>query len=151
MMAKMNVAPEDRARVKLECLKMMFGLELDDARNELISGFVGTYLKLDQQEEVMVEQEVAKIKSRDKQDLHLFWTQWHEKGFVEGRDATLLGTTIQQLQRKLKLEELPETVGENIRQLDSKQLEKLTLDLLDFDDLSQLEAWLEQNGMPANG
>lgn len=132
---------------------MMFGLELDDARNELISGFVGTYLKLDQQEEVMVEEEVAKIKSGDKKELHLFWTQWHEKGFVEGRaeasKETLLDTAVQQLQRKLKLEELPETVGESIRQLDSKQLTKLTLDLLDFDDLSQLEAWLEENGKPS--
>jgi Domain of unknown function (DUF4351) len=149
MMAKMKVAPEDRARVKLECLRMMFGLGLDDARNELITGFVGTYLKLDQQEEVMVEQEIAKIKSPDKQNLHLFWTQWHEQGYVEGRaeerKETLLGTTVQLLQRKLKLEELPETVSDNIRQLDSKQLEKLTLDLLDFDDMSQLEAWLQNN------
>jgi Domain of unknown function (DUF4351) len=147
MMAKMKVAPEDRARVKLECLRMMFGLELDDARNELISGFVGTYLKLDQQEEVMVEQEVAKIKSRDKQDLHLFWTQWHEQGYMEAR----MQTTVQQMQRKFKLEELPETVSARIRELDSKQLEKLTLDLLDFDDLSQLEAWLQANGTPSNG
>jgi hypothetical protein len=141
MMAKMKIAPEDRSKVKLECLKMMFGLDLDDARNELISGFVGTYLKLDQQEEVMVEQEIAKIKASDKKELHLFWTQWHEKGYVEARMQTVL----QQLQHKLKLEELPEAISENIRQLDSKQLEKLTLDLLDFDDLSQLEGWLQEN------
>ncbi|MFW6360042.1 MAG: Rpn family recombination-promoting nuclease/putative transposase, partial [Chroococcales cyanobacterium] len=45
LMAKMQIAPEDRPRVKLECLRMLATLQLDPARTQLISGFVDTYLR----------------------------------------------------------------------------------------------------------
>jgi len=54
-MAKMQVEPEDRVKVKLECLKMIIGLELGPARTQLLSGFVGIYLHLNKIEKVEFE------------------------------------------------------------------------------------------------
>ena len=51
-MAKMAFKPEERVKVKLECLRMIASLKLDPARTELISGFIDTYLRLNEQEEI---------------------------------------------------------------------------------------------------
>ncbi|WP_204103138.1 MULTISPECIES: Rpn family recombination-promoting nuclease/putative transposase, partial [Spirulina sp. CCY15215] len=48
LMAKMNIATEDRPRVKVECLRLLATLRLDPARMQLISGFVDSYLKLNE-------------------------------------------------------------------------------------------------------
>lgn len=53
LMAKMRVAPRDRPRVKLECLRLLTTLRLDLARVRLISGFVDTYLRLNAEEELL--------------------------------------------------------------------------------------------------
>jgi hypothetical protein len=151
MMAKMKIAESDRIKVKLECLKMMFGLELDDARNELIAGFVGTYLKLNQEEEILFEQEAKRLNLPKATDLELFWTDWHEKGYSkgelqgrqEGEKTALANMVLLQLRRKLG--EIPGAVEATIRKLETPQLEKLGGDLLDFINMSQLEAWLQGN------
>jgi hypothetical protein len=44
LMTKMQVAPKDRPRVKLECLRMLATLKLDKARATLISAFMDAYL-----------------------------------------------------------------------------------------------------------
>ena len=46
LMSKMRIAPADRPRVKLECLRLLTTLRLDPARVHLISGFIDTYLHL---------------------------------------------------------------------------------------------------------
>jgi hypothetical protein len=46
LMAKMQIDPVDRPRVKAECLRLLVTLKLDLARMQLISGFVDTYLTL---------------------------------------------------------------------------------------------------------
>ena len=53
LMAKMQIAPEDRPLVKAECLRMMVNLPLDEARTQLLSGFVDMYLVLDAVEETV--------------------------------------------------------------------------------------------------
>jgi hypothetical protein len=51
LMAKMQIQPQDRPTVKLECLRLLTTLRLDPARMQLISGFIDTYLRLNAQEE----------------------------------------------------------------------------------------------------
>jgi Domain of unknown function (DUF4351) len=145
IMAKMKVAPQDRVKVKLECLKMLFGLELDDAKNDLVTGFVNTYLRLNAEEKTMFEQEVKDLNLEKKEDLHLFWTDWHEDGWQEGRQKTLVEMALRLLQRKLN--ELPTALEQRIKELETPQLVRLTEDLLDFTEINQLEAWLEENNL----
>jgi hypothetical protein len=51
LMAKMNIASQDRPRVKSECLRLLATLKLHPAKMQLISGFVDTYLRLNAEEE----------------------------------------------------------------------------------------------------
>jgi len=51
LMAKMQIQPQDRPTVKLECLRLLTTLRLEPARMQLISGFIDTYLRLNAQEE----------------------------------------------------------------------------------------------------
>jgi hypothetical protein len=51
-MAKMKIAKKDRPKVKVECLRLLANLQLDPARNFLISGFVDVYLRLNQYESI---------------------------------------------------------------------------------------------------
>ena len=46
LMTKMQIAPEDRPKVKLECLRQLLTLKLDDARMTLVRGFMDAYLEL---------------------------------------------------------------------------------------------------------
>jgi hypothetical protein len=51
----------ERPKVKVECLRMLVNLELNPARMQLISGFVDTYLRLNQTENEIFETELKKI------------------------------------------------------------------------------------------
>ena len=62
-MAKMEIAPKDRVRVKLECLRMLTGLELNPAQTQVVFGFVNTYLQLDAAQKQEFEVEVGKLTS----------------------------------------------------------------------------------------
>jgi predicted transposase YdaD len=44
LMAKMRIAPDERPRVKAECLRLLATLQLNPAKTRLVSGFVDTYL-----------------------------------------------------------------------------------------------------------
>src|ERR687886_492103 len=61
LMAKMNIAPEDRPRVKFECLRLLATLRLDPARMQLISGFVDTYLRLSAEEQRIFQAEIGRF------------------------------------------------------------------------------------------
>ena len=54
LMSRMNIAKQDRRRVKYECLRLMSRLNLDPAQMKLISGFIDTYLRLSPEEENLV-------------------------------------------------------------------------------------------------
>lgn len=61
LMAKMRIAREDRARVKLECIRMIAGLKLNKEKTRVILGFVDSYLRLSQEEREMYETELEKL------------------------------------------------------------------------------------------
>ena len=50
LMARMRIPAGERPRVKLECLRLLVGLRLEPAQQRLISGFVDTYLPLNEAE-----------------------------------------------------------------------------------------------------
>ena len=62
LMAKMKIDPADRPKVKVECLRMIANLKLDQARIFQLSGFIDSYLRLNPVEEQQFQVEVDKIK-----------------------------------------------------------------------------------------
>jgi hypothetical protein len=90
LMAKMKIAKKDRPQVKVECLRLLANLQLDPARNFLISGFVDTYLRLNQKEEQVFQTEIAKIEPIAEQErIMQLTTSWMERGIEQGLEQGL--------------------------------------------------------------
>jgi hypothetical protein len=85
LMAKMGMAVEERPRVKLECLRLLATLKLNPAKTRLISGFIDTYLRLNQQEMLLFKQQADTIlEQNEKVQVMELTTSWKEEGIAEG-------------------------------------------------------------------
>ncbi|MGL4499051.1 MAG: Rpn family recombination-promoting nuclease/putative transposase, partial [Planktothrix sp.] len=78
LMAKMDFKPEERVRVKLECLRMLVTLQLNPAKIELISGFIDTYLRLNTTEEQALNTELEQANLVEKEQIMEIVTSWME-------------------------------------------------------------------------
>ncbi|MDJ0536223.1 MAG: hypothetical protein QNJ70_27655 [Xenococcaceae cyanobacterium MO_207.B15] len=47
----MEITTKNRLKVKAECLRLLVTLRLDEAKMQLISGFIDSYLHLNESEE----------------------------------------------------------------------------------------------------
>ncbi len=132
LMAKMQIAPEDRPKVKAECLRLLVTLRLDAARMQLISGFVDTYLTLTESEERAFRAELGRIEPKEQERVMKIVTSWMREGEV----------TIVMRLLKRKVGELDPEVEAQVRELEVAQLEALSEALLDFSNLEDLRDWL---------
>ena len=137
-MAKMYMAPSDRPRVKFECLRLLSTLRLDKARTKMVSGFVDTYLKLNEAEEQIFQSEIAKLELVKQEAVMEIVTSWQLQGRQEGK----LELVMRLLNRKIGL--MAPDVEERIRNLTVTQLEDLAEALLDFTTPEDLVNWLNQ-------
>ena len=69
LMARMNMAPEERPRVKFQCLHMLSQLPLAPAKKQLISEFIDTYLPLNAEEEQLLEAKIGSIEPVERKAL----------------------------------------------------------------------------------
>lgn len=143
LMAKMRINPEDRPKVKAECLRLMVTLKLDPAKMQLISGFVDTYLNLNPQEESIFQSELSTIDLEEREQIMQITTSWERKGRIEGRLEEKLNITLRLLKRKFGT--LDNTIADRIQSLEPNQLDSLTEDLLDFQSLDELQDWLNNS------
>lgn len=139
-MAKMRIEPADRPKVKAECLRSLATLRLDAARSQLISGFVDTYLRLNEPEERVFRAEIDRLKETEREGVMEIVTSWMEQGIERGERSLIL----RQLTRRVG--EIPDTLQSQIDGLSLAQLEALGEALLDFVRLPDLEAWLAEQG-----
>lgn len=139
LMAKMRIAPEDRPKVKLECLRLLATLRLDPARMQLISGFVDTYLRLNAAEQQRFEQELAAIVPPEQETVMEITTSWME----EGQQKEALKFVERLLGRKLG--QVDAVLLGRVRALSTEQLEDLGEALLAFETTGELTAWLDSN------
>jgi hypothetical protein len=141
LMAKMEIAPADRPRVKVECLRMIAKLKLDKARTFLLSGFIDNYLRLSPIEEQQFQVEVDRIKlPQERENVMELTTSWMEKGIVQGRESGERSLTIKLLTRKLG--NLSPELLARVNGLSIDRVEALAEDLLDFTSVGDLERWL---------
>lgn len=149
LMAKMKIAPEDRRRVKFECLCLMATLRLDKARMKLISGFIDTYLRLTAEEERLLQAEINTIKPSTREVVMEIVTSWElrgiEQGLEQGRqqEASLI---LRQLNRRLG--GVSPDLEARIRSLSVDKLEDLGEALLDFSEVADLVNWLDREVTP---
>jgi hypothetical protein len=142
LMSKMKIEKKDRAKVKVECLRAIATLKLDPARVSILSGFVDTYLNLNQLEVVEFEREVASIKKEtEKEKVMQIVTSWMEKGMEQGEQKEALRLVSRVLTRRVG--ELDAGVNERLQQLSVSQLEDLLDAALDFTQMENLIDWLD--------
>jgi hypothetical protein len=85
LMSKMKITPEDRPKVKAECLRLLVTLKLDPAKMSLVSKFVDTYLQLDREEEKTFQAEVDRMDIAQKEEIMQVTTSWERKGIEQGK------------------------------------------------------------------
>jgi hypothetical protein len=150
LMAKMNIAPKDRARVRLQCMRMLATMKLDPAKSELIGIYVETYLKLTADEMKQYERAAQRLPLEEKQATMEMMTSWHTEGWKLGRQEgrqegvhegkeELLAAMLEQ-----RFSTLPDNITGRLDHLSSEQLTELGKALFDFASFSDLEAWLAQ-------
>ena len=147
LMAKMNIAEKERAKVKAECLRLLITLRLDAARMQLISGFIDTYLNLNPVEERQFQQEISTFSQPVQEGVMQITTSWMRQGIELGieqgieqgieRKKTLI---LRQIKRKLG--EINPSLETKIMQLSIDDVEVLGEALFDFSTVEDLINWL---------
>lgn len=145
LMAKMQMEPEERPRVKLACLSLLGRLQLDPARRELISGFVDSYLRLTIEEEQIFREELSRIEPPQREQVMDIVTSWMEKGLEQGREEGQREEGLSLVRRLLqkRFGPIDARTQDRVDSLRIKQLEALAEALLDFQTLADLAAWLD--------
>jgi flagellar biosynthesis/type III secretory pathway protein FliH len=151
LMARMEIAQEDRPFVKLECLRLMVNLQLNQAKMRLISGFIDTYLELNASEVEIFKREAAKLESGRRKKVMELTTSWMREGIEigvkqgvkQGQHQEALKIVSRQLNRRIS--NMPVRLQGRIKKLSVAKLEKLSDALLDFTDVKDLTIWLDNN------
>ena len=142
LMAKMDFQPQERVRVKLECLRMLVTLQLNPAKIELISGFIDTYLRLNTAEEEELNTELKQANLVEEEQIMEIVTSWMEKGIKQGIEQGEQKIIKRQVKRRFN--NITPTLESQINRLSSEQLENLADVIFDLQSLADLTNWLEQ-------
>jgi flagellar biosynthesis/type III secretory pathway protein FliH len=157
-MAKMNVAPRDRPKVKFACLRMLTSLKLSPAKTHLIGVCIENYLKLNAEEMKRFEREVDQLSPAEKEETMETMTYWERKGLEQGIEKGLeqgleQGRSQGQHEGKeelmtLLLEQrfstLPASITGRLDRLSSEQFNELGKALGYISSLADLEDWLSK-------
>ncbi|MBE9117235.1 hypothetical protein IQ249_15145 [Lusitaniella coriacea LEGE 07157] len=116
----MRIAPSDRAQVKAECLRLLATLELNPEKMEFISGFIGTYLRLTEDEEEQFKQALERMDLTTKERMMQFVTDWQEKGRQEGRQEGQITQRQEDILRilEVRFEEIPDEIRELVGKIE---------------------------------
>lgn len=148
LMARMNIARHDRPKVKVQCLRLLATLRLDQQKSALISRFVDTYLRLNDAEMRIFDHEVeTTLSEEERQGMMRITTSWKEEGRLEGREEGIaIGRqhNLVQLRQTVKLllaarfGEQASALIERLPQLDSAALDRFVDQLSAGADLNDL-------------
>ncbi len=151
LLVKMGMAKAERPDVRLASVRTLSLLQLNPARQELILGFINTYLKLTAAEEVRFQAELAQLEPTEQEKTMELMTMGMEKGIEKGMTMGM-EKGVQQGQADLVILQLNRQIGtlntstsDRIRSLRVPQLADLAVALLDFDRMDDLYAWLDSH------
>jgi len=140
LMSKMRIRPEERPKVKAECLRLLATLKLNPAKMQLISGFVDTYLRLNQEEQKVFEEKITEFQPEQKEGVMEIVTSWMEQGIERGQKREALSLISRLLSRRVGV--ISPELESQIQELSLTELETLAEDLLDFNSVEDLQQWL---------
>ena len=143
LMAKMKIAPRDRLKVKLECLRLLATLRLDPAKSEMIGGFIEGYLKLTAEENKRYERAFAQLADENKETTVEMRTSWGREGMEKGLHKGKEDLLARQIRRRFGA--VAPEVTERLGKLASDELDELGEAFLDFTSLADLATWLARH------
>jgi hypothetical protein len=141
LMAKMKIEPQDRRRVKYECLRLLATLKLNPAKMKLISGFIDTYLRLNAEEARLFKADIVAMNPETQEAVMEIVTSWMEEGIQQGIQQGMQAIVQRQLLKRIGT--IKPELQARISQLSSIQLEDLAEAVLDFSSAADLVAWLQ--------
>jgi predicted transposase YdaD len=158
LMARMQIAPKDRPRVKLECFRMMATLKLNPVKARLIGDFVDAYLKLSGKEHREFMEQVQRLEPKAKEKVMQYTNTWFaegiEKGIAKGKalgidEGKAMGVREAQVSMILRIlrhrfGEIPSRLAGDIGRLRDSQLGKFADAALDFSSIAQARVWLSK-------
>ncbi len=147
LMAKMKIAPRDRPKVRMECLRLLATLKLDPARSQLIGGFIGTYLQLNAEEMKQYEREFAKLTPAEKEANMELMNPWVRKGWEEGKEEGIQEGKEEIIAHLIhrRFGSVSSGITERLNHLSSEQLNDLGEALFEFKTSVDLETWLSRH------
>ena len=92
LLSKMGYNEEEKVEVKKEFLRMLTRLELDEARQRLLFGFFETYLRLSEEEEVRLRDEVKTMEEKEAAKVMELIVSYEQKGMEKIHEQFLLST-----------------------------------------------------------
>ena len=109
LMAKMQVKPEERVTVKLECIKLLLASKLNSLKSSVVLQFVDNYLRLEPAEEEIFNSEMEKIEPKGREKIMAITTTWEEKG----KRIELIESTLEVLEHQIT--ELDSFIQERVK------------------------------------
>lgn len=143
LMAKMSIALDDRVKVKVECLRLLATLRLNPAKMRLISGFVDTYLRLNDQERQDFDREIAALPPDKKKQTMEIVTSWMEEGIEKGLVLEEIRLLARRLHRRIGIE--MDDLERSLADLTTQNLEALDEAADSFAVAEDLDRWLDRN------
>jgi predicted transposase/invertase (TIGR01784 family) len=84
LLSKMGYTESERIELKKQFLRMLVRLELDEAKQRLLMGFFETYVKLSDEEEQRLRNEVNQMETKEKEQVLELLISYEQKGKREG-------------------------------------------------------------------
>jgi predicted anti-sigma-YlaC factor YlaD len=114
---KMNYTEQEKVTVKMEFSRMLTSMQLDMARNTLLTAFMEKYLVLTAEEEEIFRQRAKEeLTPQEVEKLEQITTSDHEEGIVEEK---------QEIARKLLIKGMAVDEVVEITELPKEEVEKL--------------------------
>ena len=142
LMAKMQITPEDRPKVKLEFLRMLATLRLDKARSSLLREFMTSYLRLTSEENARYNSEYEGLDPAEKRSIVEVIDEWDAAGIAKGLRQGMARGAIHLLSHRFG--QLPAALTDQINQLSEPVLDELLVAVLDFGELQDAKDWLSR-------
>ena len=155
LMTKMGVKPEERSKVMLACLRMIARLNPTPQKLRAIMPFIHSYLPLDEEQKVEVQEETEKLYPKERKAVMQYINIWERDGAIIGeRKGKIEGKLEGKLEgkREATLKLLTRRIGpvslasqKRISKLPLEKLDELFDAAFDFDKKAALDEWLRQH------
>ncbi|MBU9724234.1 MULTISPECIES: Rpn family recombination-promoting nuclease/putative transposase [Bacillaceae] len=123
LLSKMGYTDDERIEVKKEFFRILIRLELDKAKESLITGFFESYLKLNEEEERQFKEEVHAMNPKESEKIMEIITSYEKKGREQGMEQGMelksIEVAIRMLEKNMLVDEIAEITGLSLEKVES--------------------------------